>query len=144
MGTITDLPGLKREIAILENKRDMEKDAISQEVSQFVESLKPINLIKGLFTSVKNSPDLKADILHGAVGLGTGFLTNKLLLGSLHGPLKKVLATVVQGFMTKAAISYPETIKDTGISLLTKFLKSIRINTEGGIEKQHADGSSQL
>lgn len=143
METITDIASLKKQIAFLEQKREVEKQAISEEVSNFLESIKPINLLKGLFSSVKNSPDLKADIIHGAIGIGTGFLTNKLLLGSLHGPFKKILGMVLQAGITNAAVKYPDTIKSKGISLLTKFFKSIKIKSDG-INHQHINGESQL
>lgn len=145
MERITDLAGLKQQIAILEQKREAEKDAISNEVADFLESLKPVNLLKGLFHSVKESPDLKSDLLRGAVGLGTGFLTNKLLLGKLHGPLKAVLGMILPGLLTSAAVKLPiDGVKHKGISMLTNFLKSIKIKTEGGIEKQHETGESHL
>lgn len=141
METITDLAGLKMRIAYLEQKRENEKEAITNEFNGLLESLKPINLLKGLFNSVKKSPDLKSDIFHGILGLGTGFLTNKLLLGKLHGPLKKILGTVLQAGITNAAIRYPETIKEKGISLLTGFLKSIRLK-DG--QSEHSEAASQL
>ncbi|HLA54487.1 MAG TPA: hypothetical protein VK623_00155 [Flavobacterium sp.] len=142
MEAITDLAGLKTRIAYLEQKRENEKDAISEEINHLVESLKPINLIKGLFNSVKKSPDLKSDILHGLIGLGTGFVTNKLLLGKLHGPLKGILGTVLQAGITNAAIRYPDAIKEKGISVLTKFLQSIKFKPD--VDHQQMSAESQL
>jgi len=130
MELITDLVSLKRQIAFLEQKQELEKSIISLEVNSFIESLRPINLIRGLFRSINSSPDVKSDILHGIVGLGTGFLTNKLLLGSFHGPIKKILATVIQAGITNAAVKYPETIKNKTISFLTKFLQKAKFKTD--------------
>src|SRR5690606_23419092 len=113
------------------------------EVSSFLTSLKPANLLKSAIQSVKQNPDLKSDIMHGIVGLGTGFLTNKILLGSLHGPFKKILATFVQAAVTNAAVKYPETIKNKGISFLTKILQSIKFKSDN-IDQQHLTGSSYL
>lgn len=144
MEPITNLIGLKTRIAELELQREADKEEIKLEVSGFLESLKPANLIGRIFKSVKESPDLKNDLMHGAMGLATGFITNRLFLGSAKGPLKKILAWVVQSGMTSAAIKYPEEIKEKGISWLTRFLQSIKIKTDDGIESQHASGSSQL
>ena len=143
MEIITDIASLKRQIASLELKREVEKQAVTEEVSDFLESIKPINLLKGLFTSIKNSPSLKADLVHGAIGVGTGFLTNKLLLGSLQGPVKKILGMVLQAGITNAAVKYPEAIKSKGLSLLTNFFKSIKLKSDS-IAHQHLESESQL
>ena len=143
MQTPSNIDNLAKRIEYLEQKSAIEKEAISTEVSDFVQSLKPINILKSVIHSVKKSPDMKADILHGLVGLGTGFLTNKILLGSLHGPLKKILSVVFQAGITNAAVKYPEAIKEKGLSLLTKFLHSIKIKSDS-VDEQHIVGSSNL
>jgi hypothetical protein len=144
MEQITNRIGLKARMAQLEMKREAEMEAIHEEVSEFIESLKPVNLIKGFFKSVRESSDLKSDLLHGALGMATGFLTNRLLLGKMKGPFKKILGWAINAGLTNAAIRYPETIKDKGISWLTKALQSIKIGNHNGIEKQHAEGGHAL
>lgn len=145
MATITDAASLKSRIAFLEQKREAEKDAITSEVKGFVESLKPINLIRSLFRSVNESPDVKSDILHGIVGMGTGFLTNKLLLGKMHGPLKKIMATILQIGITKAAVDYPETIKTKGLSILANLLHSMKIpSSKDEVASQHDHAGAVL
>ncbi|RZJ30613.1 MAG: hypothetical protein EOO48_04480 [Flavobacterium sp.] len=145
MGAITDITSLKAQIAVLEQKREAEKDAVTDEAKAFLVSLKPVNLLKGLFRSVNESPDLKSDILHGLVGLGTGFLTNKLLLGKMHGPLKKVLGMLLQVGITKAAVTYPETIKNKGLTLLANVLHSMKIKTpKYVVEQEHAQAGAIL
>ena len=144
METITDIKSLKQRIAFLEQKRETEKQAITDGFSNLLESLKPVNLIKSLFRSVKGSPDLKSDIMHGIVGLGTGFLTNKLLLGRMHGPLKTVLSMLLNFGITKAAVSYPETIKNKGLSFLANVLHSMKIKSGGSVEKEHATAGAVL
>ena len=143
MQTLSNVENLAKRIQYLEQKSAIEKDAISSEISNFVVSLKPINIFRSFIHSVKKSPDIKDDILHGIVGLGTGFLTNKLLLGSLHGPLKKVLSVVFQAGITNAAVKYPEAIKEKGLSLLTRFLHSIKIKSDS-VDSQHIAGGSNL
>jgi hypothetical protein len=141
METITDRSTLKKRIAFLEQRREDEKHSISNEFAALKESLRPANLIRKLFHSVKESPDIKTDIMHGLLGLGTGFLTNKFLLGKLHGPFKKILATVLQAGITNAAVKYPEAIKEKGLSLLAKFFKAIRIKDVG---QEHQSAATVL
>lgn len=145
METITDLKSLDARIALMEQRQEENKEAIAAEFKHLVESLKPVNLIKGLFHSIKESPDLKSDLLKGAIGLGTGFLTNKLLLGKINGPVKGILAAILPAVMTKAAVSVPEKIKDDGLSFLAKTLRSMKIkNSEDKVDEQHASSGAVL
>jgi hypothetical protein len=142
MGPITSLATLNSRIAELESQREAQKEAIREDFHGLLESLRPINLIKGLFRSVKESPDMKSDILHAAVGLGTGFLTNKILLGKLHGPLKTILGGLIQTGIAKAAVSYPGEIQAKGFSMLAKFLERLKIKSS--VEKQHEHAGAVL
>ena len=101
---IIDQLTLSQAIAVLEIRQTQEKFLIKVEVSEFVDSVKPINILRSVVKSVRDSPETKEDIIHGVVGLGTGFLANKVLLGSLHGPLKKILGFVMQSAITSATV----------------------------------------
>jgi len=139
MQTLNSLQTLEVHIASLEHKQKEQKEAITAEVHDFMESLKPANMLRKLFRSVNESPDLKADMLKGAIGLGTGFLTNKLLLGKINGPFKAILATILPAVMTKAAVEVPEKLKENGLSFLSKTLRSMKIqSSEDRTDGQHA------
>lgn len=124
---IIDQLTLSQAIAVLEIRQKGEMIIIKEEASEFIESLKPINILRGVVKSVRDSPETKEDIIHGVVGLGTGFLANKVLLGSLHGPLKKILGFVMQAAITNATVKYPEVIKNKGLEIFKGFLQAIKI-----------------
>ncbi len=140
---IADVSSLELKIRELEGRREAELQEIKGEFRLMKEKLKPGNLIRSAIGSFNSSPDLKRDVKNGLMGIGAGFLTNKLFLGSVKGPLKKVIGIVVEAAMANVALKYPETIKNTGISMLTKFLKSIRL-PEKEIESQHMSGGAAL
>lgn len=127
---IIDQLTLSQAIAVLEIRQTQEKFLIKEEVSEFVDSVKPINILRSVVKSVRDSPETKEDIIHGVVGLGTGFLANKVLLGSLHGPLKKILGFVMQSAITSATVKYPEVIKNKGVDLVKNFLNAIKIKKD--------------
>ena len=127
---IIDQLALSQAIAVLEIRQTQEKFLIKEEVSEFVDSVKPINILRSVVKSVRDSPETKEDIIHGVVGLGTGFLANKVLLGSLHGPLKKILGFVMQSAITSATVKYPEVIKNKGVDLVKNFLNAIKIKKD--------------
>lgn len=130
MDKVTDLSSLNARISFLEQKRDYDKEVIVSTFHEFLESLKPANMLRHLITSIRESHEMKTDIMHGLVGLGTGFLTNKLLLSSFHGPIKRIIATVIQAGITNAAVKYPEQIKEKSISVLTRILQAMKFKTD--------------
>ena len=145
MQKLNSLQSLEVHIMDLERKQKEKKEAITAEVHGVMESLKPANMLRKLFRSVSDSPDLKADMLKGAIGLGTGFLTNKLLLGNIHGPLKAILSAVLPAVMTKAAVDVPVKIKENGLSFLAKTLRSMKIqSSEDKTDEQHATAGAIL
>lgn len=127
---IIDQLTLSQAIAVLEIRQQEEKILIKTEATEFVDSLKPINILRSVVKSVRDSPETKEDIIHGVVGLGTGFLANKVLLGSLHGPLKKIVGFVMQAAITNATVKYPEVIKNKGIDIFKNFLQAIKIKPD--------------
>ena len=145
MQTLNSLQTLEVHIASLEREQKEKKEAIKAEFEDLKQSLNPANMLRKLFRSVNESPDVKADMLKGAIGLGTGFLTNKLLLGKINGPFKAILATILPAVMTKAAVDVPEKIKDNGLSFLAKTLRSMKIQSgEDKTEVQHASAGAIL
>ncbi len=129
MEAINNVGDLKRRIAFLEQKQNFEKDAIVSEFEELKERIKPANLLRSFIGSIRNSPEVKADILHGAVGLVTGFLTNKMLLSKFHGPWKRIIALLVQAGIVNVAVKYPDAIKSKVISVISGFLQSIKFKT---------------
>ena len=138
MEVINNTSSLKTRIALLEARQQEEKQAVTDEVSNLMNDLKPGNLFSHFVGSVKNSPDLQADLLRGAVGLGTGFLTNKMLLSSFHGPLKRLVATAIQASITSVAVKYPDTIKEESIGFITNLLQSLKFKTDNDLD-QHPE-----
>ncbi len=144
MEVVTDLKSLKMRIEFLEKNRVYQKEAIINEAHAFADSLKPANLFRKLLRSVQESSEMKSDILHGLVGLGTGFLTNKMLLSSFNGPFKKILATVVQAGITNVAVKYPDEIKAKGISFLTRMLQAIKFKSDNDVNTQQDKAETYL
>lgn len=94
----TDL--LDQTILALKIKKADEFDSLKEHFNATYESIKPINIIKNAFTDLTNSPDIKNNILNNIIGLSTGYLSRKLLLGSSHHPIKRVLGSLLQFVVT--------------------------------------------
>ncbi len=94
----------------LKERQEFELMLLKSQFEKTYESLKPFNLIKNTISEVATSSSLKKSILNNAIGLATGYLSKKFLLGSTHNPIKKILGTIVEfgiaNFVAKKASDY--------------------------------------
>ncbi|CAM2945196.1 hypothetical protein [Flavobacterium frigoris] len=91
---------LSQTILLLEQKKTEELQSLQQQYLVVYESVKPLNLVKSALNKMTTSPDLKHNILNTVIGLSTGYISKKLLLGSTHNPIKRILGTVLQFAVT--------------------------------------------
>lgn len=110
-------------IIIQEMKYANDLEQLKEQFHLAYESIKPINLIKNLFHEATTSPEIKTDLVSKAIGLGTGFISKKLLLGSSHNPIKKVFGTVFEFAVANLVSKHTDGIKLIGGNLLKHFLK---------------------
>lgn len=118
------------ELIIIEEKRYATDLALLKEQFHVAyESVKPINLIKTAFHQISSSPEIKNDLVSNAIGLGTGFLSKKLLIGSTHKPVTRVFGTLLQFAVANLVAKHSNTIKFIGGNLLKNFFKKSRTST---------------
>lgn len=65
------------------------------------QALQPINLIKNTFRDVISKPNLITNVVVNGIGLATGILAKKVLIGSSRNPLKKILGFIVEIIVAK-------------------------------------------
>lgn len=98
-------------ILYLENRQALELYALKEQFELTYESIKPFNLIKSAFTEMTTSPNIKGNIINNVLGMATGYLTKKVLVGSTHNPFKKILGTVLQFIITNVATKHSDALK---------------------------------
>lgn len=117
---INNSADLKMAIERLESQNLMQKNVITEQFNNTVESLKPMNLLKSSFSKVAKAPGLVENIINATVGLGAGFLSKRMLIGKSTGILKKLLGNAIEfgvaGLVTKNSGS----IKNSGVGLFNK------------------------
>jgi hypothetical protein len=87
------------------------------------ESIKPSSIIKHMINPGNDKEDGDIEVkktkpLIGAVGIASGFITKKLLLGATHNPLLKLAGYLVQVGVTELVSRHPEQVKQVGNKLL--------------------------
>lgn len=125
MQKINSSGSLRSAILELEAVQEVQGKILKEELHQAYESIKPINLIKSTFKEVAESPEIKEKLLNTAVGLGAGYVSKKLFEGVSHGPLRKLLGTVLMFGITQAVAKNPEAVKSLGTGVLKMIGKGI-------------------
>ena|SRR5665648_206788 len=122
MQNITSVIEIKEAIRLLEERQAAEGQVLKEHFFVVVDSVKPLNLIKNTLHDVTTSPDLLSNMLSTTIGLAAGYLTNRTLVRSTGGVLKKLLGTVIQFGVTTAFIKNPETVKSLGHNFIQRLL----------------------
>ncbi len=108
---------IKGEIWLLKNRQKEELILLKNQFHTVFEGLKPINLLKETFKEVGESPDLKSTLLNSAIGLSTGIISKKLMIGKTSNPFKNLLGTVVEFAIANVVAKNSEKIISTGETL---------------------------
>jgi len=97
---------LKDSIGLLKKRQVEELILVKEQFHNVYESLKPINQIKSVLHGVTTLPDIKNVIISNVIGLITGFLSKKVMIGGSHNPVKQLLGTFLQFAITNAVIKH--------------------------------------
>ena len=112
MYTINSDKSLAEAIRNMEAQRDLELEILKKHTEYTLNQLNPVNIVKEkLHEGISNigetitSTPFKNSMLKTGIGLASGFLTRKLLVGPQAGIFKRLLGTAVQaavsGFVIK-------------------------------------------
>jgi hypothetical protein len=118
----SETDALNEAIIKLKYRRIYELQLLKEQFHETYESLRPINLIKSTFHEVTTSPEIKNTILDNVIGLGTGIISKKLLIGNSRNPIKKLLGTVLEFAVAGIVSKHADGVKATGESILHRLL----------------------
>ena len=105
---------LKKSIEILEDDQNLNRYLLKEQFITTYESLKPVNLLKNTLNEVISSPDLMDNLLGTLVGLSTGYLSRKIVVGASGNVFRKLIGSVLQFGVTNIIAQHPDTIKSVG------------------------------
>ena len=120
--TITNSEELADAIAALELKAAAQKRDIGETFSAVSESLKPLNLVKSGFRSVF-SGEHKEDLFNALIGLGSGLISRKLILGKTNGFVGKTVGKAIQWGMAGLVSQNAEKIKEKAGGIIDRLFK---------------------
>jgi len=128
MDSITSTIGLKNAIQSLEAEQTAASKQLKEQLAITYKSFKSVNFLVGLFNKLSKSPNLTRNILGTTMGLATGYLSKKLVVGASVNIFRKILGSALQLGVTSIVARYPDAPKTFGRFVLQYFLhrKSIR------------------
>jgi hypothetical protein len=121
MQSITTIAELKNAIQILEFDQQVREQQLKEHVYLAIESLKPVNLIKSTIHEVVSSPHLIDNVLGVAMGLTSGYISKKIVLGKSVNVIRKLFGTLLQFGITNVVVQNSESIKTFGQSIYQYF-----------------------
>jgi hypothetical protein len=130
MQNITSTAGLKNAIQILEARHTANGQQLKVQFHLTYEGFKPVNLLRSTLKDVASSPTLIDNILGTTIGLATGYLSKKLIVGSSGNIIRKLIGSVLQLGVTNLVAQNPEAIKSVGQFILQHIFRKKEMNSE--------------
>jgi len=122
MEIIQNTADLKAAIAKLKIQQATDLFFLKEEFVTTKEKFKLSNIIKSGFKQVTSSPNITTDLLNTAVGLTTGIVTKKILIGKTINPLKNLLGKMLEVFVASKVVSNADTLKAVASVLRKKIM----------------------
>jgi hypothetical protein len=120
---ITTASQLDFAILQLEQKRTIQEKDLVEHFNTTYQSLRPLNLIKGAIEDIAGSPEIRDNVINAAIGVGTGFVTKKLLVGKSDSLFKKILGGAIEFGVANIVAKNTDAIKAYGTGLINRFFK---------------------
>lgn len=96
MKTINQKRELDEKIALLRSKQNTDFINLKDQYHVTIDSFKPFNLIKNSLEDVITSPNLKMNLINGALSFGSNYLSKNVLKEDSKNPIKRVLGKVLK------------------------------------------------
>jgi hypothetical protein len=129
MQNITSIAELKNAIQLLEAEQVDKGKLLKEQFYATYESFKPANLIANTLKNIETSPYLIENILGAAMGLVSGFYSNKLIFNPQGNKLKKLIGVVLQFGVTNLVAKHQGTIRSIGQVLFKHLGRKKRMNS---------------
>lgn len=124
METITNYQKLSQAIKMLEADQNTQGQQLKEQFFLTFASLNPLSLASGSDKNASSSSFVE-NILVNVLGIATGFMTKKAVVGSSHNIFRNIIGSLMQAGTTGMVIKNADSIKIIG-QLLFKYLLSKR------------------
>ncbi len=113
MGAIKTEKDLKIAIQELEYKKACNWILVKEEVLNVQINLRPLNIVKRVFKETVASPEIKSGILNNAIGVASGFIARKIIVGNTTNPVRKFLGAMLERMVASKVSKNINGVKET-------------------------------
>jgi hypothetical protein len=113
---------LKNAIMLAEVRLSTDRQMLKEQLLLTYDSLRPANLLRSTLKELSTSPFLIGNLAGSVIGLATGYLSNKVVIGSSVSVLRRLLGSVLQLGITNIISKNSEVIKSGSKNFLRHLL----------------------
>jgi hypothetical protein len=114
MPNISSVEELKNAILLLEIEQAEKGRLLREQFYLTYESLKPVNLLKSTIKELFLEPNLIDNFIGTSLGLASGYLSKKIVVGASGNIIRKLVGTILQFGVTNVIAQHPGGIKSLG------------------------------
>lgn len=119
---ISNAIDLKEAIQKLESDKIVQVYLLRQEFDHAYEKINPLNLIRDNLEDSTSSKLLGNNMISTSVGLATGYLVKKLIIGKSGNQIRGILGSAAQIGIINLVAHYQSTVEVVGHTLLQLFI----------------------
>ena len=123
MRNITSVAELENQIQLLEMEQEVKGELLKEQFLYTYDSFRLVNILKNSLRQTVASPNIINDIIGMAIGLGTGYVSKKIFIGTSGNILRKLLGSIIQLGVTSVVSKHPSGVQSFGKNLLTFILR---------------------
>jgi hypothetical protein len=105
---------LKNSIQLLESEQINKASILKEQYQRTFKNIKPANILKSTLNEVTSSPYFMNKVLSTAVGLISGYVSKKLIVGDSDSKIRRLLGTFFQLGVSNLIVKHPDAIKTAG------------------------------
>ncbi len=114
------IEALNENIRLMEIEQAKALVSLKEQLHVTGELLTPAGFIRNMLKPSAPEADVKINVLDAVIGIATGFLTKKVLLGSTHNPLMNIAGTILQAGVATFVSQHPDPIKNAASKLIDR------------------------
>lgn len=133
MRNSTSYSRLQDSIQLVKEEQIIKRQLLQEQLNISYESLKPLNLLRVALKDMSSSPDLGNNVLGSVLGLGSGYLTKKLFVGTSGNLIRKLIGSFIQIGVSNLVAKHPDAIKNFGQYVIEHFLSKKETKNRGRV-----------
>lgn len=129
MQKITNVQELKNAIELLEVEQSVNGQHLKDQFLITLDSLRPVKLIENALKDIVSSPYLMNNLLDTTIGMATGYLSKKIVVGTSDNVFRKLFGSFLERGVTNFIARNPEAIKLFGHFIFQQIFHKKEMNS---------------